>query len=161
MAQVCRQQPKFSRMARSQDIIVWRRFMEGMVSTKIIKIQREFFVAWGTSWKLERWATGLVVRLLEITHGQWLYRNVVVHDSTRGQLALARKEDIAKQIEDQLVQGGEGLLEEDLYLLDINLGDLQDSIGESHTYWLLAIQAARAAGQLTGEVRPVDGSDYG
>ena len=161
MAQVCRQQPDFSRMARSQDIIGWRRFMEGMVSAKIIEIQREFFVARGMSWKLERWATGLVVRLLEIAHGQWLYRNVVVHDSTRGRLALARKEDIAAQIEAQLEQGGEGLLEEDLYLMDINLGDLHDATGESHAYWLLAIQAARVAGQLHGEVRPMDGLDYG
>ncbi len=108
MDQVCRHQPEFGRMARSQDIIGWRRFMEGMVSAKLIDIQKDYFVGRGTSWKLEKWTTGLVVRLLEVTHGQWLYRNVVVHDATSGQLALARKEDIVKQIEDQLEQGGEG-----------------------------------------------------
>ena len=74
---------------------------------------------------------------------------------------MARKEDIARQIEDQLIQGGEGLLEEDLYLMDMNLEDLQDSSGERHTYWLLTIQAARVAGQLASEVRPGDGLDYG
>ena len=38
--------------------------------------------------------------------------------------------------------GGEGLAEEDLYLLEINSDDLETSSGEDQTYWLLAIRAA-------------------
>ena len=33
--------------------------------------------------------------------------------------------------------------EQDTYLLEINLEDLEQSSGEDHCYWLLAIQAAR------------------
>jgi hypothetical protein len=32
-----------------------------------------------------------------------------------------------------------------MYLLDINLGDLEISTGEDLQYWLLALRAARAA----------------
>ena len=46
-------------------------------------------------------------------------------------------------IEDQLELGGEGLDEQDRYLLEINLEDLETTTGEDQTYWLLAIQAAR------------------
>ena len=135
--------------------------MEGMISIKMVDIQREYFAGRNASWKLDRWATGLVVRLLEITHGQWLYRNVMVHDSTSGRLAVTRKEEIAEKIEAELAKGGSGLLEEDSYLLEVNLWDLSDSTGDRQEYWLLAIQAARVAGQIAAGILPTDGTDYG
>ncbi len=71
-------------MAKSQDEIGWRQFMEGMVSCWIIDIQWEYFALRGTSWRLEKWVIGLVTHLLEVTHGQWLYQNVMVHDAVTG-----------------------------------------------------------------------------
>ena len=135
--------------------------MEGMVSRRMVDIQAEFFAVRGSSWKLDKWATGLVTRLLEVTHGQWLYRNVLVHDKTNGHLAMLRKEEIATQIEEQLLLGHGDLLDEDQYLLEVNLGDLRDSTGERQEYWLLAIQAARVAGGIAMDRLPTDGTDYG
>jgi hypothetical protein len=132
-------------MARSQDIIGWRRFMEGMISRRVVERQRDHLRCKGIQWQLNRWASGLVVRLLEITHGQWLYRNVVVHDRTAGRLALVRKERILADIEEQQSKGEEGLLEEHRYLLEVNLDNLGESDGVGHEYWLLAIRAARVA----------------
>ena len=40
--------------------------------------------------------------------------------------------------------GGSGLDEQDRYLLEINLEDLDTSTGEDQYYWLIAIRAARA-----------------
>jgi hypothetical protein len=48
----------------------------------------------------------LVVKLLECTHGLWLYRNLHVHDSLAGAATTARKEEIQQFIEDQLDMGG-------------------------------------------------------
>ena len=135
--------------------------MEGMISQRMVEVQAEYFSLRGTSWKLSKWASGLVTRLLEVSHGQWLYRNVVVHDRTSGQLAIARKEEIAARIEEQYLRGGVDLLEEDQYLLEMNLTDLQGSTGEQHEYWLLAITAARVAGQITQETHARDGTNYG
>ena len=97
---------------------------------------------------VETWAKGLVIKLLEITHGQWLYRNVVVHDKTTGDLVSRRKEEIRDALEEQLVLGEEELAEEDRFLLEINLDDLDHSTGEEQTYWLLALQAAKEARRL-------------
>jgi hypothetical protein len=47
-----------------------------------------------------RWTKGLVLKLLEATHGQWLYRNVKIHDEVPGTLAMTSKEEIQRQIED-------------------------------------------------------------
>jgi hypothetical protein len=137
--------PQFQRMARSQDKIGWRRFMEGIVWKEI------FNVHYSTLHDSEEdmpepslWTKGLVIKLLEVTHGQWLYRNVHVHDCISGALATAKKEELQKAIKDELELGGEGLAEEDMYLLEINLDDLATTSGEDQTYWLLAIRAARA-----------------
>ena len=88
--------------------------------------------------------------LLEVTHGQWLYRNVQVHDRIAGTLATQRKEELQMEIERQQELGKEGLLEEDCYLAECNLGDLEETSGILETYWLLSIQAAREAGRLEG-----------
>ena len=55
-----------------------------------------------------------------------------------------RKEELQKEIKDQIELGGSGLDEQDRYLLEINLGDLETSMGEDQYYWLIAIRAARA-----------------
>ena len=86
---------------------------------------------------------------------------MAVHDVVVGQLAIKRQADIAMQIEQQLSIGGEDLLEEDQYLMEINWDTLQGSSCDGQEYWLLAIQAARVAGQITRGIHPVDGEDYG
>ena len=89
-------------------------------------------------------ATYLVVRLLKVTHGQWIYRNVHVHGIVSGVHATRRKEELQGAIEDQLDFGEDGLDEhQDKWLLDINLEDLGTTSGEERFYWLLQIQAAR------------------
>ena len=68
----------------------------------------------------------------------------MIHDKWSGAHANARKEEIAQQIEEQF-ESETDLLEEHQYLMDINLGDISSGSGESQRYWLLAVQAARAA----------------
>ena len=120
---------QFRRLGVSVDRIGWRRFMEGMISKKAVAIQKDFVEAGGCNLSLENWAKGLVIKLLEVTHGQWLYRNVVVHDIVDGLKAVKQKQELKSEIERQIELGGEGLDEQDKYLLEIN--------------WLLAIQSAR------------------
>ena len=122
--------------------------MEGMLSRELVELQKYAVVESGSRMSVEKWAQELVIKLLEITHGQWLYRNVVVHDKTAGDLVTRRKEEIRDALEEQMDLGEEGLAEEDRFLLEINLDDLDTSSGEDQTYWLLALEAARVARQL-------------
>ena len=57
----------------------------------------------------EQSAQGLITNLLEITHGQWLYKNVHFHDRVTGTLATKRKEELKEAILDQLYIGEEGM----------------------------------------------------
>ena len=144
----CSMSQAYRRLASSQDEIGWRRFMEGMISKEMLSIQQRHLILTGSTWTIAAWAKGLVVKLLETTHGQWLYRNVHVHDTITGTHAIRRKETIRQEIQMQLDMGGEGMAEEDKYLLEINLEELDITSGEAQEYWLLAIQAARMSRRL-------------
>lgn len=141
-------QLQYRRLAASVDCIGWRRFMEGMISRELVELQKYALIESESRMSVDTWAKSLVIKLLEITHGQWLYRNVVVHDKTTGDLVSRRKEELRDALEEQLVLGEEELAEEDRFLLEINLDDLDHSTGEEQTYWLLALQAAKEARQL-------------
>ena len=80
-----------------------------------------------------------------------VYRNVVVHDRTAGDLVTRRKEEIREALEEQMESGEEGLAEKDRFLLEINLDELDNSTREEQTYWLLSLQAAREARQLLSQ----------
>ena len=115
--------------------------MEGMVSKEVVQIQRKVDHGGKFRISVDAWCAGLVTRLLEVTHGQW-------YDLFSGERAMNRKEALRKEIEYQIALGGDGLAEEDQYLLEINLDDLQLSSGEDQVYWLMALQTARKAWQI-------------
>ena len=45
---------------------------------------------------------GLAINLLEATHGKWLNRNILVHDTVSGLKASERKEELKREIEEQI-----------------------------------------------------------
>ncbi len=134
---------RFRQMALSQDKIGWRWFLEGMISKEITSTQRQYIAVNGLRISMDKWCTGLITHLLEITHGQWLYRNYIVHDPVSGPIATAEKEEILVEIERQRKLGDAGLLEEDKYLAEVNLEEMSTSSGEPQHFWLLAIQTAQ------------------
>ena len=140
---------QYQRMAREQDAIGWRRFMEGMISKEMRTIQYEYYHGQGLRLSSTRWAKGLILKLLETTHGQWIYRNVQIHDNVAGTQATLRKEAILKEIEEQMELGDAGLLDEDHWMLEVNLGDLETYNGEQAEYWLVGIRAGRMAYTIT------------
>ena len=83
---------------------------------EVTAIQKKFVAAGDCNLSMENWAKGLVAKLLEVTHGQWLYRNVVVHDLVGGFEAVKRKQELQVEIERRFELGGEELDEQDKYL---------------------------------------------
>ncbi len=66
-----------------------------------------------------------------------------------GTQATLRKERIQREIEEQMEMGTAGLLEEDHWMVEVNLEDMETSSGEREEYWLLAIRAMQEAALLT------------
>jgi hypothetical protein len=139
---------EYQEMARDQDVIGWRRFMEGMICKRMQEIQRTYHIRKGSRVSLERWAQGLILKLLEAIHGQWIYRNIQIHHMVAGMHATLRKESIQREIEEQMERGKTGLLEEDHWMMEVKLGDMENTSGEQEEYWLLAIRATRVAATI-------------
>ncbi len=119
--------------------------MEGMISKSMRGIQRLYHDRHGTHITPDRWAQGLILKLLEATHGQWIYRNIQIHDWVAGTKATLWKDKLQREIEKQLELGTTGQLEEDQLLMEVQLGDMEATSGEQEEYWLVAIKAAREA----------------
>jgi hypothetical protein len=64
---------RYCLMAQDQDAIGWRRFVEGMICQQLREIQATHTAIEGSGITPEQWATGVVVKLFEATHNQWLY----------------------------------------------------------------------------------------
>ena len=142
------QTSRFSALACSQDAIGWQRLLEGMVLLEIATLQQQHLQVSGSRMSIDRWMTGLIIKLLEITHGQWLYRNVIVHDNTTGTLITKRKEEIKLEIERQQELVSEGLLEKYKCLAEVRLEELESTNGDRKEYWLLAIKSARKVKEI-------------
>ncbi len=69
------------------------------------------------------WAKQLVIRLLEVTHGQWIYRNIQVHDETQGTLQTREKELLQREMEVEMELGFKGFLAIDCSLANVMLED--------------------------------------
>eukprot|EP00986_Skeletonema_menzelii_P011915 scaffold6302_cov157-Skeletonema_menzelii.AAC.1 len=65
------------------------------------------------------------------------------HDKVAGMLALEKKGDLQFVIEEQQAMGLEGLAEEDKYLMEISLADLETTSGEYQAYWLILLSKQR------------------
>jgi hypothetical protein len=119
--------------------------MMGMISSKLISIQESHLRLWAPHQSPEIWVIGLITQLLQVTHAQWIYRCLLVHNRTSGMLITLHKTKLLKEIAKQLSMGAENLMEDDKYLLECNLSDIATTNGEQQEYWLLTIKAARMA----------------
>jgi hypothetical protein len=150
MEDICREHnlpSEYFEFARSQDKIGWRRFLEGMISKRIINLlgrrgENE------EGLEVRKWMQQCITHLLEITHGLWIYRNVAVHDELSGFYAVQGRERLQRELEMQMERGDDDLCEEDKWLLEVNLSDLNESSGTKEAYWLMAVEMAREKFQI-------------
>lgn len=59
--------------------------MEGMISKEVVQIQSKAEDGGRCQLSEESWSAVLATKLLEVTHGQWLFRIVHVHDTVWGE----------------------------------------------------------------------------
>ncbi len=113
-----------------QDVIGWDGFAMGMVSTKLLPIQSAYFYSSRSSSNAMQWIYGLITQLLKVTHTQWLYQCMLLHDRMAGTIISAHKEELLKNIKHQLTIGPEGLDKEDRFLIKCNFDELATTTGK-------------------------------
>ena len=127
--------------------------MMGMLSKQMATAQSVYLLQHQSARPVSKWLLGLITQLLQVTHCQWIYRCVLVHDRSTGTLVSAHKGELMKEIAYQLELGAEGLAEDDRFLLECNFDKLMTTNSKQQEYWILAIQAAREACRLHAMAR--------
>ena len=140
--------PQVKALAASQDTIGWREVTEGHISTHFYAIQ-SFHLSMSSSYlNGEDWTKQFISKLLQITHAQWIIRNISLHDKTQGYLRNKKADEILQIINEFAEVSPEEIPNDCRFLLEINFTELANSHLETQTYWTLAMDTAIKAKAL-------------
>ena len=93
------------------------------------------------------WTKQFISQLLHISHAQWVFRNVSLHDRSVGYLQKLQRRKVLLEI-DRLSQLSPSELPDDSkYLLEMDFSTPQNSSLIEQSYWILAMKAAICAGR--------------
>ncbi len=70
------------------------------------------------------WMKQFISKILQITHSQWIYRNISLHNKHQGYLHNKRAEHLLKEIESFVDLAPEDIPESSRFLLEINFTEL-------------------------------------
>ena len=93
------------------------------------------------------WVKNFISRLLHISHGQWVLRNFTLHDQTRGYLRLQERRQVLEEMDRLAEADPADIPQESLFLLEVDFSSLLRLSFERQSYWVMAMKAARRAGQ--------------
>jgi hypothetical protein len=93
----------------------------------------------------KRWARGLITKLLQMTHRQWLIRNAKVHIKQKGDLTTEEHDDLLQKMETLLWMDPEHLLSDDRHLLEEDFELLGQASALDQQLWVAEVEAAISA----------------
>ncbi len=101
--------------------------MEGNILIHFYKIQN-FHLAMSSSFlNSANWAKQFISKLLHITHSQWIFRNISLHDKINGYLHKKQSEEIVLELKSLAGTAPEDVPAESQFLLEINFSNLTKS----------------------------------
>jgi hypothetical protein len=90
-------------LAHHRDLIGWDNFMEGKISKFFATVQHVHLLSASSLMTSFDWSHHFISKLLHITHGQWIYRNITKHHEKHGLIRVAERRKLLREI-DQLMQ---------------------------------------------------------
>jgi hypothetical protein len=138
--------PMIRRLAEDQDLIGWTHFLEGKVSHHFLEIQQRYLAGANTKINGRDWMTRFLTKLLEISHTQWLFRNVTLHDKIHGFLVAIKQKELIKTIEFLHDLPATEVPKESQFLLDCDIDELRSADTSYQEHWIAAMKSARTAG---------------
>ena len=130
-------------IAISQDKIGWRNMMEGRVTKELYAVQRLHLATSDSRINGDDWMRGLILRLIHISHSQWLFRNFTLHDKQCGYRRLKDRAEVLVRIDELRHTDPDRVPEHSKFLLEIDTEQLIQGAYDSQVYWVSAMEAAR------------------
>jgi len=133
--------------AFEQDLMGWDHFMLGLISGQLRKIQYAHLIVSPSVMSVDDWMSAFISKLLHITHGQWIYRNISKHHDKLGSIRRAERRELLLEIDRLIHVRQEDVPEESKFLLEVDFARLRQGDLTSQHYWVHAVKAALVAGQ--------------
>jgi hypothetical protein len=146
-ALVSRESPYHS-LVKYHDRLGWDNFVEGRICKIWLQAREEDIEEKNLRTTPDFWERGLMRWLLQLTHRQWLYRNMAVHYKVEG-LTRVQHESVMSRIEDMIYVDPIDLLLEHRSLLEVDFDELADSPAEDKQLWLAEMDSPIGGGQIT------------
>jgi hypothetical protein len=133
-------------IAIGQDSIGWMHFLEGKITGHFLGMQRLYLRTTRCKINADGWVKGFISKILAISHTQWIFRNITLHDQQHGHLALLRRDQLIEEIEKLQAMDPEDVPPESAFLLEFDIDSLTSADINKQEQWIMAMQAARKAG---------------
>jgi hypothetical protein len=88
------------------------------------------------------WTIQVITKILQITHSQWIYCNIFLHNKQQGYLHHKRVEEFYSKMLELSDLALNKVPETSRFLLEISFTKLTNSSLEIQCYWTLAVNAA-------------------
>ena len=141
------------RLADQLDLIGWDNLMVGQVGVLLRPYQQNYLLSSPSIMTTDDWIKQFITKVLHITHGQWIYRNVSRHHSKHGLLKDLERQSLLREIDKFLSVSPEDVPEESRFLLEIDFQSIRTAATESQSYWVHAMRAAVKAGRRVASGR--------
>jgi hypothetical protein len=102
------------------------------------------------------WTKQLISKLLHITHGQWIYRNISRHHTKLGLLKDMERRQLLVEIDRLMSIDPSDVPEESKFLLEIDFWAIPVASTERQSYWVHAVRAAVKSGRRAAHYKHRD-----
>ena len=144
MSSLCTSSSPYITLATNQDKLGFHNFIEGRVSTLFGRVRQWDITRRRLRKHAPHWVNGLILRLTQITHRQWTYRNQSVHYKGADGLTEKQQLRIMRNCEALLWTDPSALLDEDKDLLEMDFEDLGAGPAIARQTWIAEMEAALA-----------------
>ncbi len=138
---------KMRTLVDSQDKIEWRNFTEGYISSHFYNIQQFRLLMSSNNLNGADWTKQFISKILQLTHSQWIYRSIFLHDKRHGYLQNKQSESLLQTIAELSDLSPDKVPNNSRFLLEFNFTELTKARLEMQQYWTLAVNVALTARQ--------------
>ena len=146
--------PAVETVATDIDLIGWTDLLHGRIPVSLTRFQQNYCASIGSRMNGSDWAKTFVLKLLDISHGQWMYRNFSLHNKCRGHLKLSHQAEVLTEIAILSESRPEDIPPESRFLLEVETATLDKQTLARQEYWVAAMKAALKAGRRCRSGQP-------
>ena len=110
-------------------------------------IQYSHLLASASMMNVDDWMGQFIGKLLHLTHGQWIYRNISKYHDKLGSIRKTERRDLLLEIDRLIHLSPDDIPEESKFLLEVDFARLRGGELTTQHYWVHAVKAAVLAGK--------------